>query len=1210
MLCKQDVNVGEITVSIGKQNKPGYIAYEIEKKFTGNEGVIIASNEIIQSNTNVNLEDKGFATGMLTTVNNSFYPLNNQEYNILYLDPDKITLSYQGPFWGNTQSSYTNAFLSFAFDSGYGYDQNGNNITVPIVPTYSTSVIDVVVNPVDVIYAQISESLYVLGDDISVIDAGVGQILTEISLGVTNSIALELNPINNILYALSKNKMFSIDPTLNQIIGSVSLADSYDLEINTYNGDIYITHDSSISIYDLNDIFTASVSVTSTNGQMAYNQSEDTMYSTLPISGQTIRIDGDNRIITASYSTPGVQNDLYYNQLNSSIYGFTTNMFKILSNNLTTLPITTTSFHDFSYNATDNKMYVSTDSLNELYEVSTNDVIKTHPTGDYGYIEYNILDSDIYISSQTSNSVIIFDTDSETVSSSLTFSVMTDKLAYNYIRRSIWTILPTTDEAAEIVVNITATPQLTVQSGTGSITIEDGMFGNLDPNFKDVDNHILKQREFIRRPRQNFETEDDIQVKYKWHWRDDQNTDIFIYDFSGDYLETIGPYAYNGIKPLPNDEIFLNTTPNRDLSKVGQARVQQTVFDSITYTLDYIDSTTNISFVPEPLELFIGFNSKEEGVNNRELILSKIEEIEFDISTTLVNNDIITFSKKENIVTGEVWGEISLDVLSTEVFTDKLLKSGQLLQLFVRDNTNIKKQLISKNNGKIFKIRNVYNRIIVVDFIDSNNELVDEITVKNDYPKLGDTTFFTTTFKLYPKQIGRFIVTGQTEIEDIRFKIELGNVGKNLTPEDTFIFKTYDINEQGVDWTFLNKKRKEMLMVKPEIYNYIGSYKSIINAINLFGYNDLELYEYYRNINRKSSNFGKLFKVEIPDIFDNTVSGWSPSDFIKNTLPNANFQETNLFNLTYKITDKNGSSVLVYSLDEVIIKLAGLKNWLETNIIPLTHDILDITGRTDTVGSTNIQHENYDVTILNINSEMTPVDFDINEAILLPINNGSTVYNVVLVPSTQDDNFPDYYQIDIRTYQVYKDWDVFETYSIGDKVSYLGRLYESEINGNKLNNPKKYEDSPKWSPNSKYIFGQIVEYNRKYYQYSVLDESISTPAPTPSVVSANPPFNNSDWLDVSEWVILDMLPVQRITEYRYDNDLSDFNFTLDSNIDPFVIVEIISDNGYGQNYTVRKSYEIRLNADSDSALLVSTTNPVNTGTSTSGSVTSSITGTL
>jgi hypothetical protein len=1183
----QNPNINNMVVTIGKSSKPGEVPFKIEKKFTGNQGVIISSNEVIHANTNVNLEDEGFATGMLTTVNNSIYPLNNQEYNILYLDPDKITLSYQGPFWGNTQSYGTNAFLSFAFDSGYGFDPNGNNITVPITPTYSSTVIDVTANPVDIKYAQISESLYVLGEDVSVIDAGVGQVLTTIPLGATSGITLELNPVNNLLYALTSYKMYVIDPTLNQLTASYSLSNSYDLKINNLNGDVYITQDSSVQIYDSNNVFTASVTLTATDGQMVYNESEDTMYATSPLTNQTVRIDGDNKIITSTYSTPGVQNSLYYNALNSAVYGFTTQMFKILANNLTTHAINTTSFHDFSFNAYDDKMYVSTDAANELYEVSISDVITTHSIGDYGYVEYNILDSDIYISSQTSNQVIIFDTESDSISGSLTFSAMTDKMDYNYIRNSVWTILPTADQAAEVVVNITATPELEVVSGTGSITITDGMFGNLDPNFEEVSNLILKTREFIRRPRQNFETEDDIQVKYKWHWVDDQKPDMFIYDFSGQYLESSGAYAYTGVKPLPSGEIFLNREANRDTSRVSEPSAQQTIFDDITYTLDYVDSTTNLSFVPEPLELFLGFNSKDEGPYNSELVLTKIEEIEFDISTTATNNNTITFTRKENALTSEVWGEISLDVNSTEIFTDKLLKENQLIQLFVKDNTNAKKQALSRNNGKIFKIRNVYNRVIVVDFIDSNNEMVDETTIKNNYPDLGDTTYFTTTFKVYPKEIGRFQVYGQTEIEDIRFKIELNNVGKNLTPDDAFIFKEYDINEQGVDWTFLNKKRKEMLMVKPEIYNYIGAYKSIINAINLFGYNDLELYEYYRNINRKSPNFSKLFKVEIPDIFDNTVDGWEASDFIKNTFPNENFESTNLFNLTYRITDNEGTSVLAYSLDEVIIKLSGLKNWLEKNIIPITHDILDITGRTDTVGATTLTHENYDVTILNINNEMTPVNFAIEESYLLPINNGSSVYNVVLRPFTEDENYPEYYHINIRTYQVYDEWDVFTTYASGDKVSYLGRLYESAIDGNKLNNPKKYEDAPSWSPNFRYVFGQVVEYNRRYYQYSVIDELVPAPSPTPTTTNFDPPFDNEDWLDVTEWKIIDMSPVQKISEYRYDSDLNEFNFTLDSSVDPFVIVEVTSDNGYGQNYTVRKSFEIRVNADSDEAILVS-----------------------
>ena len=126
--------------------------------------------------------------------------------------------------------------------------------------------------------------------------------------------------------------------------------------------------------------------------------------------------------------------------------------------------------------------------------------------------------------------------------------------------------------------------------------------------------------------------------------------------------------------------------------------------------------------------------------------------------------------------------------------------------------------------------------------------MIDESNNISDYPLASSITYLSVRIKVVDKEVGRFRVSGQTEIEDIRYKIELSNVGQIVAPDDAYIFNTYDINEQGIDWGFMNRKRKEMLMVRHDIYPYIGSYKAIINAINYFGYNDLELYEYYRNI--------------------------------------------------------------------------------------------------------------------------------------------------------------------------------------------------------------------------------------------------------------------------------------------------------------------------------------------------------------------------
>jgi hypothetical protein len=68
------------------------------------------------------------------------------------------------------------------------------------------------------------------------------------------------------------------------------------------------------------------------------------------------------------------------------------------------------------------------------------------------------------------------------------------------------------------------------------------------------------------------------------------------------------------------------------------------------------------------------------------------------------------------------------------------------------------------------------------------------------------------------------------------------------------------------------------------------------------------------------------------------------------------------------------------------------------------------------------------------------------------------------------------------------------------------------------------------------------------------------------------PYQNSDWSDVTEWQLVPYKPVQTIKEFRNISDLTTFNFTVDSNIDPYIVTEITSDNGYGQIYTDRKNY--------------------------------------
>ena len=1200
----------DYTIKTGKVNLPGLSDYVITNKMRGNFGGLITSNEVILSATSsYSFEQEGFATGMVFSINNTFWPLMNVEYNIQYLDPLVLNLSYEGPFWDyNNTICDKSPFVTIAFNLGFGqtgcgaisstgvggqfnqYQFDDTQFNIIFYPnTYQISDYASTTNLVDIKYIQLSNTILSYGDNLVVHDSYTGTFLIEIELnGNVDSIKMEYNPVSNYVYCLSKNIVWIVDPSTNLLLTSFTLSyDAVDLQINPINGDVYITYSnlSQVHIFYsttfngvLDDYI---VSTFGNTGKMAFSEFEQDMY--VVTTNNVLRINGTNRTLLTSYSVPGAIDVIVYEPVNESIYVYGSSALNQIDNgSVNTISVTTESFNDIIFNNLTGDMSIS-DSSNSIKKLSLDGtVVNSVNIANHGYMALNQYDGAIYISSQNTNSVIVVDSITNQLVYMNSLIAPTTKLCYNPDRKSIWVLQPSLNQLVEILVELKN--EITTEPVVVEEVIVDNLYGTLHPSFKERDDMWLKTRDYFRRPRENFNT--DYRVKYYWKWFSDNIPQFFMYDFSGEQLSqtTTGSYSYIG--PTPLSTVVLNKKSNKDVTKVSLPEYQQTIFDKIEYPLSYIDDELDISTDVEPLQLFIGFRADNEGALRSLLQLYKKEEISLTINS---NNYNQVYLETLDVNGPDKRGMISLGQYSTASFVDSGLKSGQHIVIYLKDNQNRRNQYISNNNGSIFKIRDVYTSQIIVDFFNITNDIIDtETSIIVDYPKSGETTYLDFTIEVIDKEIGRFFTYGQTEEEDIRFKIELGNVGKLIAPDDVFIFKQYDIEEGGIDWLYLNKKRKEMLMMKHLIYPYIGSYKSIINAINFFGYNDLQLNEYYRNIDPNAVNFTKLFKVEIPDIFDNTVEGWTENDFIKHTMPNDNFEETNLFNLTYFITDKEGNNILNYTLDEIIIKLQGLKYWLKKNIIPLTHKILDITGSAYFTGGTQIQHRLHDVRIVNIYDNMTPITFKLNEAYLMPVNSGSTVYNCVLdfysiipdvgadktktglvVPPTPFNGktlvLPDYFTVKIRTYKTYKEWAPFATYDLGDRVTYYGKLYESATSSNKVNSPREYETVTPWVSGDIYDLTSIVEYNRNIYVF--------TKNATASTIT--PYSDNFNWDQINKWREIDWSPVQTISEFRSGDNLLPFNFTLDSNIDPFVTVEVISDNGYGCVYNDKKNYEIR-----------------------------------
>lgn len=1237
----------DYTITTNKSPIPTVDQWKITNYITGNFGILISGNEVVLTATSSqSFEVAGFATGMITAINNTPYPYNNQEYNTIYVDSNQIGLSYQGPFFQSELNECTlSAFTTLSFSplaygvtacpvislggsagsyyiSEYG---SGFNITYVYINSYEVYTLDSGnTNLGDMIYINKFDSIYTGGYNISNVDANQFILNDIVTIPIHTGIKkMVYNSYNNYIYAATSDNIMVIDPTTDNYLATISIS-VFDILVNQSNGDVYITDGlGNVKIFYYNN-FTSIPNITlvlTGAGKMEYNLIDKYIY--VIGTSNLYAINSVYRVIQNTISIPTPDNRYIFTEpIYGSIYvwgnttgGTSNTLYKYTQGTITTISLINNGDNKLLYNNLTGDLFLTQLSGNFTRITSDNSIVYTQLL-DYGDIVTSQYDSDIYMITP-GGKLIVIDADNgyeKYNSTNVPLGVPCKKIIYDPLRDSI-IVMTVAGQLIEVTVTLNNSIALSATASSPS-SVGDGLFGTLDPNYVAPTDIWLKTRQYIRCPRVNYSGSNQPQSKLVYKFIDDQTPQIFMFDLSGSQLSTGTSFSYIGTKPLEN--AYLNDSPNMDLNRISDPTAQQTIFEEIVTTLDYLDSITDISILPKPIELFLGYNNIIEGYDKTTL---KMYE-RWDISLTMsynpnyYNNITLTDSGTSSQYPNG-YGKIELNTNSIESFLYDLnsnptgLQVGQLIKLTVTDVTNLTNKYLSYNNGQEFIISSISNNEIIVEYLTTSygitSSIYNESNVINNYPSSGNVTYLSIVFATIDKEIASVDLYGQTEIEDVRYAVELYNSGGHvINPEDSYIFKTYDINEQGIDWSFLNKKRKEMLIVRSQIFPYVGSYKAIINAINYFGYNDLQLNEYYRNINVNSPNFYKLFKVEIPNIFDNSVKGWTTNDFLANTMPNPNFEETNLFNLTYLITDKQGNNVQMYSLQEVLVKLQGLKKWLETHVIPITHKIIDISGRADFRGGNYIVHKPFARKSYKISQTMTPIDFDVNEAYLMPVNSGSTVYNVVVDFKCSTKNIttiPNNFTVLIRTYKTYLEWNPFTIYNIGDEITYYGIVYQSTIDNNKLNDPRKYANISDWSSSIDYYNGQIVNYNRNIYEYVGTQSSFVTFGTQSTAIYSIPtPYQTDLWLNISQWIIQDLVPVQTIREYRhidvnsltfsyansnilwYANNSNPievirpslpFNFSIDSNIDPFITIEVTSNNEYGLVYTSKKNYEIR-----------------------------------
>ena len=197
--------------------------------------------------------------------------------------------------------------------------------------------------------------------------------------------------------------------------------------------------------------------------------------------------------------------------------------------------------------------------------------------------------------------------------------------------------------------------------------------------------------------------------------------------------------------------------------------------------------------------------------------------------------------------------------------------------------------------------------------------------------------------------LAEITIYGEGEEEDERLRTLLINMGHDLLPEDSLIFDTSNVKEESIDWNLINRKRKELLLEYANIFPYLGSYKALINIIKFYGYQNVHMKEYWKNVDISSPNYLKYRQVDVKDIFTEDAS-FSDTSLI----PSKVYRKTSKFGLFYDINIESGEfdsdglpiteEVFSFTPEEILIKIYALKKKLQNYFLPVNSKIVDIIG--------------------------------------------------------------------------------------------------------------------------------------------------------------------------------------------------------------------------------------------------------------------------
>lgn len=343
----------------------------------------------------------------------------------------------------------------------------------------------------------------------------------------------------------------------------------------------------------------------------------------------------------------------------------------------------------------------------------------------------------------------------------------------------------------------------------------------------------------------------------------------------------------------------------------------------------------------------------------------------------------LSYNQEYDILQGIMYlPEVSTDLIENETLFILEEINNEFLQ--PKSFGNITISLMNAVDCKIFTVDNPYDEYPKVEFIDK--QVFDVVQTDIHKPLRVDFAVKSSTEKtiidkllIYSDLDGRIIgeISVYCEIigEDERLTAKLADFGEYITANEEYIFRDSDIKEELTNHILLNEKKKEFILEMHNIKPYFSAYKGLINILNLFDYPDLTLKEYWVDIN-SGKYIAEDIKLYEQGRLDRTIQY------------NSNFKKTSFFGLYYPINritgefDQDGIPItedsFLFSNEEIIIKLFGLKNWIKDREIGGIASIIDIIGEITYFNKYDMNFWYDDWNLINQSISQDKIRFSIN----------------------------------------------------------------------------------------------------------------------------------------------------------------------------------------------------------------------------------------